>query len=74
LRKVAKTRMDAEAAKAKLEIQRASVERQEALQAGALQTDQAQAFLESMPTPEALMPQLTVEAIETERKGLRAVT
>ena len=64
LRKVAKTRIDADAKRAKFEIERASVDVQTQLVAGSLRTAEARAFLEAMPTAEALMPSLTVAQIE----------
>jgi hypothetical protein len=55
LRTVAKTRIDAMAKTAKLEVERQSVALQTELIAGGLQSDQARAFLAAMPTAEALV-------------------
>jgi hypothetical protein len=65
LRRVAKTRFDAEGKAAKAEIERQSVEVQTELVAGGLESDEARAFLASMPEAEALMPPVpTVAEIE----------
>jgi len=64
LRKVAKSRIDALEKAARLEIERRSVEAQTVLIAGGLESDEARAFLESLPTADELMPPLTVAEIE----------
>lgn len=64
LRRVAKAKLDAGAKAAKVEIERASVRVQTELVAGGLQSADARAFLETMPTAEALLPPLTVAEIE----------
>ena len=64
LRRVAGTRLDAEAKKAKLAIESASVEMQTALAAGAFQSAEAKAFLETMPTPESLLTPLVLPELE----------
>lgn len=64
LRKVAKTRIVAEAKAAKTEIERRSVDVQTQLVAGSLESDEARAFLNSMPTAEALLPALSLPEIE----------
>lgn len=64
LRRVAKTRIDALAEAAKVEIERASLDVQTQLIAGGLDSDEARAFLDAMPTPQQLMPALTVMEIE----------
>jgi hypothetical protein len=58
LRKVATTRIAADAKRAKVEIERASVELQGELVAGGLSSNDAKAFLARMPTAEALLPVL----------------
>jgi hypothetical protein len=55
LRAVAKTRIDAMAKAAKVEVERQSVAIQTELIAGALESEEARAFLASMPTAEALV-------------------
>ena len=55
LRAVAKTRIDAMAKTAKLEIERRSVAVQTELVAGGLQSDDANEFLASMPTADTLV-------------------
>ena len=64
LRRVAKTRLDADAKAAKVEIDRASLRVETELVAGGLRSVEARAFLEAMPTAEALLPPLTVAEIE----------
>jgi len=64
LRKVARTRFAALEKAAKTEIERHSVDVQTELVAGGLQSAEARAFLESMPTAEALMPAPSVREIE----------
>ena len=56
LRKVAKTRIDADSKRAKYEIERKSVEVQGELIAGGLDSEEARTFLAAMPTAAALMP------------------
>ena len=63
LRKVAQTRIAAIEKEAKATIEKRSVEVQTALLAGGLESEAARRFLESMPTAEALMPPLDVEAL-----------
>jgi len=64
LRRVAGTRVTAAAQAAKVEIERASLEVQTQLLAGGLESDEARAFLNSMPTADALMPAVTMAEIE----------
>jgi hypothetical protein len=65
LRKVAKTRIIADAKEAKSKIERASVRVQEQLIAAGLETEEAQRFLESMPRADELMPAApTVDELE----------
>jgi hypothetical protein len=70
LRAVARTRIAALEKTAKAEIERASVEVQTQLVAGGLESDEAKAFLESMPTAEALMPTVAVGDVEAEAEEL----
>jgi hypothetical protein len=68
LRKVAKARIVAEVKDAKTKIERSSVEVQTQLVAGGLESDEAKAFLDSMPTAEALMPPVSVAELEAVTK------
>lgn len=65
LRRVAKSRLDANAKAAKVEIERHSVDIQTQLVARGLESAEAREFLASMPSAEQLMPALTVLEIET---------
>jgi hypothetical protein len=74
LRKVATSRLAADAKAAKLVIEEASGSVQEQLLIGGLRTDEAKARLESMPNVEQLMPPLPVAeiiAIEEASSGKR---
>lgn len=64
LRKVVQAQAEASARAARLEIDRQSVGFQEQLMAGSLESDAAKAFLESLPTPEELMPALSMDVLE----------
>lgn len=64
LRKVAATRLEAEAQKAKLAIESARVDQLGLLTAGMLETSQAQDFLRQMPTAESLMQPLDVAELQ----------
>jgi hypothetical protein len=64
LRRVAKTRIDADAKAAKVEIEKRSLAVQEELIAGGLESGEAKAFLETMPTATQLMPSVSVAEIE----------
>lgn len=64
LRATARTRIAALEKDAKAKIQQRSVEVQTALMAGGLQTAEARAFVQSMPTAAELMPPLDVRALE----------
>lgn len=64
LRKVAVTKLDAEAKRAKIAIDTSKVEILTSLTASGLRSDDARQFLEAMPTVEALMPAIDVEAIQ----------
>jgi hypothetical protein len=64
LRKVAQTRIAALEKAACNDIERSSLEVQTELLAGGLQSGEARAFLESIPTAAALMPPLSVPELE----------
>jgi hypothetical protein len=64
LRRLATVRIAALEKTAKAEIESRSVEVQTELVAGGLQSAEARAFLEAMPTAEALMPVLNLPDIE----------
>lgn len=64
LRMVARTRVEADGKAARMEIERQSVEVQTALLAGGLTTSAARAFLDSMPTADALMPRIDVLSLD----------
>jgi hypothetical protein len=79
LRKVAQTRIDAMAQAARVAIETRTLDGLTQLAAGALESAEAQAFLASMPTIEALMPALDVSSLgplalpRTGEDGLRLV-
>jgi len=64
LRRVAVTRLDAMEKAARAEIERRSVNVQTQLLAGGLESAAAQAFLETMPTADQLMPPLALAELE----------
>jgi hypothetical protein len=64
LRKLAYSCIASLEKKAKAEIERRAVEAQERLVAGGLESSAAREFLESIPTPAALMPALEVREVE----------
>ena len=64
LRKAAKASIDALEQRARVQIESRSLELQTRLVAGALESAAARAFLDAMPTPEALMPLLEVTEVE----------
>lgn len=64
LRKTAQTKVKAIGQSARLAIERESVNVQTQLVAAGLTTGEAHSFLDSMPTPEALMPAISVKALE----------
>ncbi len=64
LRKIAQTRVAADAKAAKLVVERWSVDAQTELVSGGLESAEAQSFLAAMPTMQALMPSYTVAQIE----------
>jgi len=67
LRKRAQTRIAASGKAAKLAIERAEAQVLTEIIAGGLTSDAAREFLESIPTPEQLMPPLTVAELERGR-------
>ncbi len=69
LRRIATTRLDALEKQAKAEIEARSAVIQTEILAGGLETSAARAFLESMPTPEALMPPLDAKALLAAENG-----
>lgn len=73
LRKVAQTRIVADGKRAKVEIDRSSLDVQTQLVAGGLSSDEARAFLEGMPTAEALMPPVDVQSLAPGAKRQRGV-
>jgi hypothetical protein len=64
LRKVAQSRVEVAARRAKVAIDTAALERREQLAAGALVSTAAREFLASMPTVAKLMPPLDVAELE----------
>jgi len=64
LRKVATTRIAAEAKLAKVAVERASVDLQGELVAGGLESGEARSFLERMPKADALLPRLDVAELD----------
>ncbi len=64
LRRTAKARLDVLEATAKTEIERVSVNGQTDLIADGLTSEAAQAFLEQMPSTEALMPVLELNQVQ----------
>lgn len=69
LRTLGNAQIDELLKKAKHEISRSSLAVQTQILAGGLDTPAARAFLESMPTPEALMPVLNVRALDAPPTG-----
>ncbi len=65
LRRLAATQIDAMIKAAKSRIDEASLAIQTELHASGLTSEEARAFLERMPTPEALMPSIEISALET---------
>jgi hypothetical protein len=64
LRKLAERQIDAAARQTIAAIDRAEADVQVELLTGALTTDAARTFLDSIPTPEALMPPLRLDELE----------
>ncbi|TDC47655.1 hypothetical protein E1281_25990 [Actinomadura sp. KC345] len=67
LRKVAQTRIAAAGKQAKLAIDAREAEVLTELIAGGLESSEAKTFLESIPTPEQLMPSVTIAELEADR-------
>jgi hypothetical protein len=67
MRRVAEARIEAMRKRARAEIARQSVELQTNLVSQNLTTEAAREFLAKLPTPEALMPPLSLEKIEDGR-------
>lgn len=65
MRRVATKQIDALQKAAMTAIERRSLETQEKIMVGGLSTEDARQFLESMPTATALMPELSIEKVET---------
>jgi hypothetical protein len=68
LRALAKARIDAMGKSAKTTIEARSAEVLTELVAGGLESAEAKAFLESIPTPAQLMPAVVVEELTADRK------
>ncbi|MGO4832029.1 hypothetical protein AB4144_06980 [Rhizobiaceae sp. 2RAB30] len=64
MRRVAQREIEAIEKAARTDIERQSVATQEKIMIGGLTSDDARAFLEAMPTAEALMPELTMDRVE----------
>jgi hypothetical protein len=71
LRRVAQAQAEADQKQAIAHIEAASVEAQTALLRDGLTTDAARRFLDSLPTPEQLMPALEVSSLLTALPGHR---
>lgn len=69
LRRVGQARADADAKAAQVELERASVDLQTELVRDGLTTTAAERFLERLPTPEQLLPQLNVPSLLRELPG-----
>lgn len=67
LRAVAKSRVDAMTKAALVHIAKESLERQTELIAGSLETKEARAYVNSMPTIESLVPNLTLDDVKDAR-------
>ena len=66
LRALAKARIESGVRQAKAAVKRMSVEQQEAIMAGALESSAAMEFLTSLPTPQEFLPAMTVAELERE--------
>lgn len=64
MRRVAQREIDALEKAAQTAIARQSVQTQERIMIGGLTTEDARKFLESMPSADALMPELTLDRVE----------
>ena len=71
LRRVAQTRLEAEAKRAKVAIDTWAVEAHTELVAGALESGEARRFFDAMPTLQTLMPALEVGDLEAEARPPR---
>jgi hypothetical protein len=72
LRKAAYAQIEAMSKNAKLEIQRQYLTAHERLLAGGLESEEARAFLETIPAPAMLMPALKLPEIEAATKKSRS--
>jgi hypothetical protein len=70
LRAIAATQIEAIGKEAKMQIEAASADVQTKLLASGLKSAEASAFLESMPTIEALMPPLQISSVENLLDGM----
>jgi hypothetical protein len=68
LRRVAEKRAEADMLAAKKEIRRTFTDQQELLAIGALNSEEARAFLARMPRPEALMPKVRLAELDVGNK------
>lgn len=69
LRKVAQTRLAANARAAKVEIDRSAADLLTQLAAGALESSESRSFLEAMPTIDQLMPRLVLPELSAAHKN-----
>jgi hypothetical protein len=69
LTRVAHTKIEQLEKEAKLAIERASVEIQTRLVADGLESAEAKAFLDSMPTPQQLIPEISVQEVQKQLCG-----
>lgn len=67
LRRIAGKQIESATKAAIAAIERRSVETQEKIMIGGLSNEEARQYLESMPTAEALMPELSIDRVETLR-------
>ena len=73
LRRVAHSRIDAEAARAKLELRRREAEMLTELSKTVIRSEEALAFLNNVPSLDSLMPHLTIEAVAEEVEGSKRI-
>jgi len=69
LRKVAQTRLEADARKAKVEVDRRTAEIRMQLASGGLTTPEAHAFLDAMPRVDELLPELHLPELDTVKRS-----
>jgi hypothetical protein len=69
LSRVAHTKIEQLEKEAKLAIERASVEIQTRLVADGLESAGAKVFLDSMPTPQQLIPEISVQEVQKQLRG-----